>query len=84
MDKITPAELQYQKDHFNDSQAHTVTVACGICFALAAIAVILRVLSRRVISASLGKDDYMIFAALVRLICVEQTLHLLGLMTLEG
>ena len=65
MDQISPADLQYQKDHFNDTQAPSVLVACAISFALAGIAVVLRVLSRRVINAALGKDDYMIFAALV-------------------
>lgn len=65
MEGPTPADIQYQKDHINDTRAPAVLTACIICFTLAVIAVFLRVLSRRMAAASLGKDDYMIFAALV-------------------
>jgi len=65
MEGPTPADIQYQKDHINDTNAPAVLTACIICFTLAVIAVFLRVLSRRMAAASLGKDDYMIFTALV-------------------
>lgn len=65
MEGPTPADIQYQKDHINDTNAPAVLTACIICFTLAVIAVSLRVLSRRMAAASLGKDDYMIFVALV-------------------
>jgi hypothetical protein len=65
MEGPSPAEIQYQKDHINETHAPAVLTACIICFTLAVIAVFLRVLSRRMAAASLGKDDYMIFAALV-------------------
>ena len=66
MDKPTPAETRYQEDHLHDSQAYLVLVVCTTFFALAAVAIFLRVLSRRLVVAGLGKVDYMIFAALVR------------------
>ena len=65
METPTPTEIQYQEDHRGDSMAHPVSVACITCFTLAAIAVCFRILSRRLASAFLGKDDYMIFVALV-------------------
>ena len=71
MDKPTPAEIQYQRDHFTESQAHPVLVSCITCFTLAAVAVCLRVVSRRLVIANLGKDDYTIFAALVRSISLH-------------
>ena len=67
MDRPTPAEIQFQKDHFYESQAHGIIVVSATCFALAAVAVFLRVLAGRLIHKPLNKDDYMIFAALVRL-----------------
>ena len=44
----------------------------GICFtAIATLAVILRVISRRMIKTPLGVDDYMIIVALVRYLSTD-------------
>lgn len=65
MEKPTPEQIEYQIDHRHDSYARETHISMSICLALAATAVILRVLARRMKNAGLGKDDYMIFAALV-------------------
>ena len=65
MEKPTQAEIQYQEYHILDSQAHAVLVACVVCYTLASVAVLFRILSRRLAKAVLAKDDYMIFLALV-------------------
>lgn len=62
---MTPAEIEYEKEHITETQAPAVLTANVTCFALAVVAVSLRVLSRRMAGASLGKDDYMILVALV-------------------
>ena len=67
MDRPTPAETQYQQAHIYESQAHDIIVVSVTCFTLAAVAVFLRVLAGRLVHKPLNKDDYMIFAALVRL-----------------
>lgn len=66
MEKPTPEDIQYQLEHHNDSFVDEVLVSMSICLALATIAVILRVVARRMSKASIGKDDHMIFVALVR------------------
>ena len=65
MEKPTPEEIEYQIDHRHESYARETHISMSICLALAATAVVLRVLARRMKNAALGKDDYMIFAALV-------------------
>ena len=65
MEKPTPEQIQYQIDHRHESYARETHISMSICLALAALAVILRVLARRMKHVALGKDDYMIFAALV-------------------
>ena len=52
-------QMDYIKEeHISHSLAHPVLLACVTCFALAAIAVGLRLLSRWLAKTSLGKDDY--------------------------
>ena len=65
MEKPTPEEIEYQIDHRHESYARETHISMSICLALATTAVVLRVLARRMKNAALGKDDYMIFAALV-------------------
>ena len=66
MERPSPEEIEYQLEHYNDSYVNEIHVSMSICLALATVAVILRVLARRMNKASLGKDDHMIFVALVR------------------
>lgn len=66
MEKPTPTEIQYQEDQRDANLAPRVLVTCIICFTLATMAVCFRLLSRLLARASLGKDDFMIIAALVR------------------
>ena len=61
----TPEDIKYQLQHINDSRQHEVVAAITTVLTLATVAVIFRVVARRLTKASLQKDDYMIFAALV-------------------
>lgn len=65
MEKPSPEQIEYQLEHYNDSYVNEIHISMSICLALATVAVILRILARRMNKASLGKDDHMIFVALV-------------------
>ena len=65
MEKPNEEEIEYQLEHYKDSYVTTAHVSMSICLALATVAVLLRVLARRMSKASIGKDDHMIFVALV-------------------
>ncbi|KAG7007105.1 calcium-transporting ATpase [Physcia stellaris] len=64
MEKPSPEQIEYQLEHYNDSYVNEIHISMSICLALATVAVILRILARRMNKASLGKDDHMIFVAL--------------------
>ena len=65
MERPSPAEIQYQVEHWDESYVDEMHISMSICLALATVAVILRVVARRMSKASIGKDDHMIFVALV-------------------
>ncbi|KAL8795742.1 MAG: hypothetical protein Q9195_001793 [Heterodermia aff. obscurata] len=64
MERPSPEEIQYQIEHWDESYVGEMHISMSICLALATVAVILRVLARRMSKASIGKDDHMIFVAL--------------------
>ena len=65
MERPSPEELEYQYAHYDETYVPQVRVSMSICIALATVAVILRVLARRMKNAALGHDDRVIFFALV-------------------
>lgn len=56
---------QSQYDHINETRVLALDVATYICLPMAFIAVILRVLSRRISKVPLKADDWCIFVGLV-------------------
>ena len=60
------AEIEYQKAHVQDDRRPELVISVIVCLSLAYISVLLRILSRRLIQASLKADDWMIVAELVR------------------
>lgn len=61
----TEQDIQYQLQHIHESRQHEVVASITTVLTLASIAVILRLVARRLTKAPLQKDDYMILAALV-------------------
>ena len=64
---LTPVELQYQEEHIHDDRSGNLVTSHAICIAIAAIAVLLRLIARRMCRASIQADDWMIIFALVRI-----------------
>ena len=65
MVQLTADDIAYQKAHIQDDRSKTIVVSHAICLSLAAIAVLLRFMSRKIGKVALERDDYMIFAALI-------------------
>ena len=70
MPSVFQKETQYQIDHIHDNRINESLVSNSICIGLAAIAVLLRFAARRLSSAKIAADDFMIVAASVRYCCV--------------
>ena len=64
---LPPAQAQYQLDHVDESRANNIRSSLIACLAIATIAVILRFVSRRMVTTSIRADDWMIVVALVRI-----------------
>lgn len=62
---LSPADIQYQKEHIHDNLQPNIYAACFICFPAACIAVALRLYSRRMTVGRYGKDDLAIVLALI-------------------
>ena len=68
MDPKTAASLKYQMENINDDRSHEL-IALNVVFPLLAlIAVILRVVARRINHVKLLWDDYIIFLSMVCLL----------------
>ena len=70
MDKLaqvppSPAQLLYEYQHISDDARPQLIVSHVICFTLAAIAVSLRFISRRLAKIKYEADDWLIVNALV-------------------
>ena len=61
----SPAEIQYELAHIHDNRAPSIVASSVICIALATIAVILRLLARRLGKVKILADDYMMVFTLV-------------------
>ncbi|KAL9607133.1 MAG: hypothetical protein Q9167_007926 [Letrouitia subvulpina] len=62
---LTEADIKYQIAHIRDDRSQDIIVSHGICITLAAIAIILRFISRKLGKVRIGADDWMIVAAFV-------------------
>ena len=63
----TLEEIQYQEAHIHDDRSRDIVIPHAICIAIAAIAVLLRFISRRMCKASIQADDWMILIAMMRI-----------------
>ena len=62
----SPSDAQYQYAHISDKQSSPILISHYVCLPLATIAVILRLLSRRLSKAArLQADDALVIAAWV-------------------
>ncbi|MCJ1429126.1 hypothetical protein MMC29_007039 [Sticta canariensis] len=61
----TPEEIQYQEEHIHDDRSGNIVTSHAICIVIAAIAVFLRLIARRMCRASIQADDWMIIVALL-------------------
>lgn len=63
----TPEEIHDQEEHIHDDRSGNIVTSHAICITIAAIAVLLRLISRRMCKSKIQADDWMIIVALVRL-----------------
>lgn len=63
---LTPAQIQYQLQHFEDDRSTSIIAALGVCLGLAIVTVLLRFVARHLTRAPLGGDDWTIVFGLVR------------------
>lgn len=62
---LSPSEIKYELAHSHDNRASNITVSSIICISLATLAVMLRLLARRLSKVKILADDYMMIFALV-------------------
>lgn len=58
-------KTEYQLAHFHEDRSGELIASHAVCLALASIAVILRLITRRLSRASIDADDFMIVVALM-------------------
>ena len=73
---LSSQEIAYEEAHIGDNRKADLIVAQAICVPLALIAVILRILARRIVKAPILGDDIMIIAGMVRTVAHIQTKQL--------
>lgn len=61
----TQEEIDYQLIHIDEDRSEALVVSHTICLVLAGIAIILRLIARRISKAAIKADDYMIILAFV-------------------
>lgn len=64
---LSQSEILYEFEHINDNRSPDLTISWTICISLAYLAVLLRLIARKVSKAGLKADDYTIILALVRI-----------------
>lgn len=64
---MDPASVEYQHAHAYENKTPSFIASVSVVVTLATIGVALRLLARRLTTAKLGADDYVIILALVRL-----------------
>ena len=65
---LSPVEIKEEAAHIRDDRGGDMVASCVTCITAAIIAVILRLLARRLSKAKILADDYMIIVALVALL----------------
>ena len=68
MTQPSPAEIKYEMEHVADNRAPELVAALAVNFTLAAIALILRLVSRYVSKSRLLADDLTCIAAMVEIL----------------
>ena len=63
---LSAGELEEQLGHAQDNKSPQMVAATISFMVISTIAVVLRVLARRIQGLKLGADDYLIFVSLVR------------------
>lgn len=58
-------EINYQLAHIDDDRSKSLIVSHTLCLVLAGIAIVLRLIARRMSKAAIKADDYMIIVAFV-------------------
>ena len=62
---LPPQAIKFQKMHVKDDRTKEIIAVSMVLFALAVVAVILRLLSRKLTGMKLKADDWLILVALV-------------------
>ena len=62
---FTPQEIAYESSHYGMDKAPAMMAGSIVLIVLATVAVILRLVSRRVKKIAFAADDYMVVVALV-------------------
>ena len=65
MAQLTPSEIAYENAHIDQSRQINMAVSNGVCLGVASIAVLLRIISRRLARAKNRADDWWAWNALV-------------------
>ena len=63
MSDLLPGEIAYQEAHSHENRGPIIIGICSTLLVLSTIAIVLRVIARRIRLAKLGADDYLIFLA---------------------
>lgn len=63
--RLSPEEIQYQLQHIHEDRSSDLITTFASCTALAYVAVILRLIARRVNRARIQADDCWVLIALV-------------------
>ena len=73
---MSPSEIQSQLAHIHENQSRHIITSGTICLSVAIVAVVLRLISRRLSRArSMLMDDYLVVGALVSLIFLDGQVH---------
>lgn len=63
---LSPEEIAYEESHIHDNRAYQLIVPIAIFGFVAFVCVVLRPIARRSSHMSLGLDDFLILASMVR------------------
>ena len=61
----TPADVVYMEEHIHDTQVPQIIAVNVLCMLIVLVAILLRIISRRMIPAPFKMDDWTIIAATV-------------------
>ena len=64
----SPSEIAYEEAHIGDSRQLGIAISNGVCYGVAVVAVLLRLVSRRLSQAGNRVDDWWAWIGLVGLL----------------